>query len=434
MGCSLPTAPSNLISPPQANEADIKLKQDIEKLLPREARLTIPATQAGNSQTFFELDINGDGVDEVMAFYKLGNDGFQLGFMVLTPTAKGGWRELSRVDEYATDINLVEFVDIDGNGITEIMVGWAEGSYDLSNKLVIYSWTGNDLAALEPIPYRTMTSGDIDGDGRSEIAISKEKRVDDIPSVVVEIYKYKTGGFTINYTIEYEGCYPGELLIGKANEDTQGIFIETYLGAHSAATHLLVYSDGELQEAWAGDDADLITAFKPYPLPSKDVNGDGIIEVGVHKAPSGTFHLAMVEIPWVENWYRFDGDKGLEWVSEIYGDYGNNFAWKIPTEWLDKYTITREYSERKSRVDFYDLAEHSHKLFTLLSIEKELWEAESKYLEAKGHEYKILGENDLLNLVYIAIMPEPYTCQCLKPISISSEEVQAHFSIADELR
>ena len=71
---------------------------------------------------------------------------------------------------------------------------------------------------------------------------------------------------------------------------------------------------------------------------------------------------------------------------------------------------------------------------SFLSLETKLWEREAKQLEQKEQAYEVLGKNELLNIVYAAIMPDPNTCSCLRTITTTVEEVKAPFSIVDEVR
>lgn len=427
-GCSLPTAPSNLIKPPIADEENIELKKNIERFLSPNARLTIPFSQEKTTQAFFLADVTGDGKEEVIAFYKIDNS-FSLGVLILTKDQDNKWREIGRAEEYGEDIDLVKLLDITGDKLPELLVGFSSGS-SLDKQLFIYSFTPNKMQEIANLPYSNLTTGNIKGENLPEIVISKNERRNDIPNTVVEVYEYKEENLTLFYATEFEG-YPGELLIGQASPNVRGLFVEVYLGAHSAASYLLAYIEGQLVSVLAEDNEDIPCAFKPYPLPAKDVNGDGIIEIGIHQAPPGSEKLAMVEIPWVESWYKWDGESGIEWVCEVYADYGLGYEWRIPVEWQGKYTLTRENKEKSSRVEFYDLTNHQHRLFTLLSIETELWEAEAKRLEQKGNIYELLGENQLLGKVYVAILPEPRTCRCFLPITITLEEIEKRFEVIE---
>ena len=427
-GCSLPTAPTNLIKPPLADASNLELKRTIEKFLPFNARLTMPTSLERSAKTFYLKDLTQNGQEEIIAFYKIDNS-FSLGILVLAKDSNDKWNQMQLIEHYGDDINLVKFIDITGDDKPELLVG-LEGGSSLDNQLFIYSFTANKYREIANISYSNFTYGDIDGDGLPEIVINKNTRQKDIPITVLEVYKHSGEGLDLIYNIDFDG-YAGEILLGQAKSAIKGIFNEVYLGAHSAATHLIVREGGEFVEVFA-QNPDIEMGFKPYPLPSKDVNDDGIIEMGIHKAPANTEHLAMVEIPWVEEWYQWDGEDGLIWLSQVYADYDNSFQWHIPADWLNKYTLTRENSENSSLVEFYDLTEHGHLVFSLLAIDTESWEAEKERLEHKDSDYLLLGENKLLAKIYIAIMPEPKTCRCLKPLNIDLGEIKAGFRMLNE--
>lgn len=427
-GCSLPTAPTNLIKPPLADASNLELKRTIERFLPLNARLTMPTSLEKGAQAFYLIDLTQNGQEEIVAFYKIDNS-FSLGVLVLTKDANDKWNEMQLIEHYGDDIKLVKFIDITGDNKAELLVGLGSGT-SLDNQLFIYSFISNKYTEIANISYSNFTYGDIDGDDLPEIVINKNTRQKDIPITVLEVYKYSGEGLDLIYNIDFDG-YAGEVLMGPAKSDTVGIFNEVYLGAHSAATHLIV-RDGAEFVAVFGEKPDMEMGFKPYPLPSKDINNDGIIEMGIHQAPPRTGHLAMVEIPWVEEWYQWDGEDGLIWLSQVYADYDNSFQWHIPTTWQGQYTLTRENSENSSKVEFYDLTKHRHLLFSLLAIDTEVWETEKECLVHKDSDYLLLGENKLLAKMYIAIMPEAKTCKCLMPLDIDPEEIKAGFRMLNE--
>ncbi|HZJ84319.1 MAG TPA: hypothetical protein VFD02_02080 [Syntrophomonadaceae bacterium] len=424
VGCSLPTAPSNLIKPPAEDEANMELKRIVDDFLPPEARLTIPKGKGEDNRAILLDDVTGDGREEIIAFFKTSD--FGLGFIILAADDKG-WQELSLVEEYGEEIDLVELTDITGDKKPELLVGFTSGS-SLDNRLFMYSFSADGLKELATLPYSTFTLGDINGDKLVEIVVSKNERINDIPTTLVEIYKYGNGCLDLFHTSKFEG-YPGELLVGQANRDTVGLFVEVYLGAHSAASYLLAYLEGELIPVLTEEYEDISYDFKPYPLPAQDANGDGIIEIGVHHAPPGSDGLAMVEIPWLENWYQWDGKNGLKWVSEVYADYGYGYKWEVPESWRGNYTLTRENSEESSLVEFYDLTKHQHKLFTFWCMETDLWENEKDRLELEDRTYAVLAENQLLDKVYVAILPEPKTCRCFLPMSVNLDEIKQGFAL-----
>ncbi|MCI1113916.1 hypothetical protein MOQ26_23180, partial [Stenotrophomonas maltophilia] len=95
-------------------------------------------------------------------------------------------------------------------------------------------------------------------------------------------------------------------------------FIEAGLGAHSASTDLLLWDNGQLRNPLKKSEGEMDLTFKPYSLYSEDINGDGIIEIGVSTQPPGTDDLSMAEIPWISSYFQWDGKTGIRHVEDHY--------------------------------------------------------------------------------------------------------------------
>ncbi len=194
-----------------------------------------------------------------------------------------------------------------------------------------------------------------------------------------------------------EGGYPDNVIIGAAGNGRQAIFIDIGVGAHSGVTKILFKENGEYKSALTETEVPL--TFKPYPLFSRDINDDGIIEVGIQAAPPETDHLPMAAIPWINRWYQLDGQGSLvkEPVIEEYSDYREGYRFIIPENWRGKYTIERKTDEIQalSSVGFIYIAQNEQRtqLITLHHIPKEDWDQKKQELIGDNRSYLLLGQN-----------------------------------------
>ena len=145
--------------------------------------------------------------------------------------------------------------------------------------------------------------------------------------------------------------------------------------------------------------------FKPYSLPSKDVNNDGIVEIGMLIAPPKTEELSVAGIPWVNNWYQWNGTSGLmaEPVMEEYSNYLEGYQLIIPENWRGKYTINKEADEN-SKVDsihfiFLPAEKKKAELLALYHIPKEEWQKLEAKWQNSNQAFVVIGENSRNMLV-----------------------------------
>lgn len=254
------------------------------------------------------------------------------------------------------------------------------------------------------LDYAHFSIGDIDSDGIFELAYI-ERVETEIPSARLKVYSFKDNSCKLEYETEFQlMCYPDSVLIGKVNEKQNAIFVELAVGAHSALTEIVVKDEGEyVRVIKSKDEYDFSQTFKPYPLYSQDINNDGIIEVGVQSEPLEAEGYAMVAMPWINNWYQWDGNGGLKKIMEEYSSYSEGYRFIIPESWSGKFAIDTEADENYElkSVNFIYIGGNKQRaeLMTIHHISKEDWIQQKNNFEADDQNYVLIGENDRNMLV-----------------------------------
>ncbi|MGE5653107.1 MAG: VCBS repeat-containing protein, partial [Bacillota bacterium] len=309
MGCRLPVLPTPLVKAPRLPINQAELQQVIQPFLPEGAKLTIPIRPQSNSAVW-PVDLDGTGTaNGALAFYKMTDTNMELGVLILEKFGDQ-WRLRDHIKEIGRDFDYALFADLNGDRAPELLLGCSGGTKGttagMNNDLTIYTKQSGKLVGGQRIPYIDIAMGDLTGDQRLEIAIMRRSEQKSYMTLVT-VYHYVDGSAKEAALFELDG-YPSSLTIGGAAQDRQGLFVELGMGAHSAKTVLVIPENGLWQRLFEGLDA---PTFKAYPLGSGDLNGDGIVEIGKQVAPPGTEKLAMVQIPWYEEWFQWDGQKGL---------------------------------------------------------------------------------------------------------------------------
>jgi hypothetical protein len=79
--------------------------------------------------------------------------------------------------------------------------------------------------------------------------------------------------------------------------------------------------------------------YKAYSGLSEDIDGDGIIEISGMREPLGMGQTAMVNMPWIYQYFRWDGAGGLTPILEQYINMRHGYTLQIPPEWNKSFTI-----------------------------------------------------------------------------------------------
>nr|WP_202710405.1 BsuPI-related putative proteinase inhibitor [Sporosalibacterium faouarense] len=371
-----------------------EVKQIAKNFLPEGTEFTTPK-ESQQGESFTQIDLNKDGNDEIVAFYKGQSS---VGAIVIEQDALG-WKLKNKIEGYGNSLNYVGFHDIDGNDKLDILIGGQDENNN--NKLLIYKLNNRTYEEINSLYYERFSIGNLDEDSKLDIAtlISLDN---EMPSVKLQVYSLFDNAYKLEFEKEFKySSFPYNIAIGGVSREQKGIFADMVVGAHSAITEVFIKENGEYKSALKekGDD-ELQLTFKPYPLESQDVNNDGVIEIGIQSAPPETDDLPMAAIPWINCWYKLDDEGRLvsEPVMKDYSNYSEGYKFSIPKSWYGKFTIKREIVEESgiNSVQFMYLAKNNQKarFFTLHHIAKSDWEHDKQRFQEKGKSYFILGENN----------------------------------------
>lgn len=433
VGCRLPVLPTPLVKAPKLPINQAELQQVIQPFLPEGAKLTIPIRPQSNS-AIWPVDLDGNGTaNGALAFYKKPDTNMELGVIILEKLGDQ-WRLRDHIKEMGRDFDYVLFADLNGDRAPELLLGCSGGAKGttagMNNDLTIYTNQSGKLVGGQRIPYIDMATGDLDGDQRLEVAImGRSERQSYI--TLVTVYHYLD---SLKEAAQFElDGYPASLSIGGATRDKQGLFVELGMGAHSAKTVLVMPENGLWQRLFEGLSA---PTFKAYPLGSCDLNGDGVVEIGKQVAPPGTERLAMVQIPWYEEWLQWDGQDGLRSVMFSYSDYLDRYRLVIPAVWQQSVTAERKESDGVRLIDFFQIGSTKERLaplLTLIAIPKSSWPAAEQDYKTSSQRYLRLGENgDKVIVALIPAEPTDLTSAQLdeyRRLALGEEQLRAGFSI-----
>ncbi|MGM0712907.1 VCBS repeat-containing protein [Brevibacillus parabrevis] len=403
-GCGLTDTPNELMRAPSADGDQKSINQAVMQFLPAGSQLAVPLHPAEASAVSLQ-DLNGDGAPEVVAFYKSDKTDYEIGVLVLTQK-QGNWQKLTSFTGIGNELDYVSFNDLTGDHIPEMLIGLGGGD-GLNKELSVFSIADDKTRELMKQSYSVMAVGDLNGDQQPELALVMHDHTNFTSKA--ELFGAKDGKITKLTEIALDGYVNGyeQAIIGKASPTRNALFIESGVGAHSSATDLLLWENGELRNPLAKVEGEMDLTFKAYSLYSEDINGDGIIEVGTMIQPLGTEDMAMAEIPWISSYFQWDGKTGLKHVEDHYQNFAQGIDLKIPDKWRDKYSLATLPSSNSFTMRFFYYGENGKnkaELLTLQSVPQTEWNKFENGLKQKQVPYVLLKEEG--KQVLIAILPQ----------------------------
>lgn len=166
-GCAFPGLDAqNLMSPPRANLE----QQGIYELLQGDSQeLTFVYPRRGEHRSAIIMtDWNGDGVSDALGFTALESGGVEVHFL---EKAEDRWRMAATFPNTATQVDLVCFGDLNGDGLEDVLIGWgsAAGATGRTAAVAAYLYEEGNVTETLLGTYGEMAVTDFDGDGLNEV-------------------------------------------------------------------------------------------------------------------------------------------------------------------------------------------------------------------------------------------------------------------------
>ena len=394
-GCNLELAsPESLITPPKSNQEKLQQKQLVTSFLGREESLIMP--EALNSANAYQhLDLDGDGEEEIVAFYTNKESNFMLGFLILKQS-ENQWFLKHKAVAYGTDIDYFSVQDLDEDGSTEILLGVSTG-YGSQKELYLYQMTEQELVDIadgDHVVYDQIALAHNEQNGNVIVTARMDTSVLEGSSNIT-VYDYNYGTLAPVYNETFTG-YCSEMRFEQVGENTEGVYLAM---RHNHFVNILLLK--ETQDGFA--------VVMEHPLPYdyeemsriqmfRDENNDGIVEIISLWSPEINDSTKGYE-EFIQVWLQWDGMEGLQAVDAILESSSDGYRFSVPLEWMDSLYYDFRSQDTIVWADFY--AENDNMefetVFSIAAIDQIVWDN----MEQTGN-MVVLGNNPTKNKIYVA--------------------------------
>lgn len=378
-GCTNIATPEELIEPPELNLEKQSMKEALEKFLPEDSTITALPNLDGvdKEMAFSPIDLNDDGQLEMIAFYKDKNT--KLMGMLILSNKRDKWEKISDIKLNSFDILQFKVLDLDNDKNKEIVLGtYSDESISYGKKLTILSFKDNKVNPILEMPYAGMALGDLDKDDSYEIAIlyQNEEMIEN------RLRMMRVSGNKVSRIDEKifpQGVDPYSIAIGNIYDDEEVIFVDSFSGIYEGRTDIFFFKDKKIKDI--EDYKGFKLSDKSFPVQTKDVDSDGIMEVGIPFSPPDNDQLYDPLKPWVKSYYKINKDSTMSLVKQIYEDYKMSFLFEIPDSFGNNYSITGNETSDKIEINFIASDKKAYKLAEIKMINKTKWQETDEVLQ-----------------------------------------------------
>ncbi len=414
-GCFLSSPIEDLYQLPQLPQEYTALSQEINAVLAGGAEYAAPIS-GNNLQPVQMMDIDGDGVGEAVAFFR--NAAAEKPLQIYIFSAQGERYVCSAVIEGAgTYINSISYSDINGNGVSELIVGWKISTE--VQMLSMYGFTGGKVSEHISAAYSQYTVSDLDGDGLQELVVF---RSDDEGGAVADYYNWQNETVELMGTVRVSSTLAelSKLTAGTLRDGTKALFVSGVGEGDVVVTDILAVKDGvwsniTLQDS-TGVSSEIFRFMSIYP---KDINGDGVVEV---PHPVLMPEREGEEPTYAVKWFSYNDDNVPLEALTTYHNTADGWYLIMPEEWEGLVTVSsvRKYTDQVD-VSFYYFNYIMDEWVEFMVISK---------MTGDNREYRAgRGGNTVINLQSDAIYTVRYTEETSWRGVMDADEVKNNFNL-----
>ncbi len=325
----------SLMRPPKVEGENLSIQLAFEEKVGTDYVLKQPVS--GNHRNAYNLiDLTGDKNDEVIIFYSK-SDNLSIVRMNVLDNVDGQWKSIADFQSAHSDIQEIEFADLNGDGNKEIVVGWTAFQNSYSKLMSVYEVSSdNQSARIYPVYgdyYSMFKVADFNADGKSDIltlkyAVAATSAEYTGTMLLYEDDTLKQGkSFVLDKSLNSVAAVNFDLL----DDSRTRIFVDGYKADSGMITDCFIWdtSNDTLDRAFVSGNSVASLSSRTSSVLCKDINSDGYIEIPVedylpnitdYESKSNNLGTSII------NWLWFKGDES-ELVSShiILSQYGYSF-------------------------------------------------------------------------------------------------------------
>lgn len=348
-GCGFSFSPEELYSLPQLPAEYTELNSCINQVIEGGAEYAAPVS-GSNIQAVQLEDLNGDGEEEAVAFFRNSADEKPLKIYIFT--ARDGTYEQSAVIEgTGTSVYSVAYEDLDQDGWKELLVGWRVNT-DMQALSVYTLRSGTPEELIRGTNYVRYAVNDLNQDGLWELVVF---RADAEGNGVADYYCWEDAALQLRTSARVtstmaELSQQGRVKSGMLADGAPALFVTGVEESASMATDVLTVKNGELVNILLSDVTGVSSEVAAFcALYPEDINGDGVTEV-----PRPVTGAAGREddTDWRIDWYAYASDGTGSLVLQTYHNVEDGWYLTLPDTWGDQVTAMRVTGTDESTVTF----------------------------------------------------------------------------------
>ncbi len=300
---------------------------------------------------FIMKDIDNDGREDALAFYALSPEGSNTHIAMLSNVG-GEWQCMDDIEGLATEIERVNFGDLNHDGISELFAGFSMFN-TRDRRLMLYTWEDAHFVERYSDTYTNMIVASVVEEGRDDLLLYRVNPTEEKTTLrllsMEEDAVVEKASTSLDGHIQQFASYT----IADLPQGTRALYQDCVKDSGTMITELVLW-DGEHLEAPLYDPLENITTHsaRESGLESADMDDDGEIEwPQSFRMPGDELVEAADVLVWMSDWYAWNEDENapVKKLTNIV-NATDRYYLKVPEEWIGNITARYAPSQRSLSV------------------------------------------------------------------------------------
>lgn len=413
----------SILRPPKTMGDDAEIEQLIADTA--KGAYTLKYPKNGNYRSAIIMtDLDGDNVDEAVAFYRKKSDVTGIHMLVMYEN-EGKWMLSSDFVTETTDVDSVDFADIDGDKNLEILVGYS--TYTINESfLSCCSYSNGETETINAGQrYSSFYCGDLNGDGKYEvIALSLYSTENEAKATMLE-YSETGNSLYVKATVPMDPNVTKykSVAVCDLNQSVKGLLVDGSFANEDINTQIIYYNnDLTLLRNPLYKEKTKNATQRSVPVVCSDINNDLIYEIPIISSLPQPAENESINSGIKITWNTFDenGEKLVPNVNMI-ADQSLKYTIKMPESWLGN-TVTAVCVPDNNTTEFYEWdGDFGDKLFEIKMFDVSEWD-----MGKSNDEYTLIYKDNKYAYTFINSDSD-------SNYAMTDDEIKTAFSLLDEI-
>lgn len=295
-----------------------------------------------NRQTIQLVDIDGDGVQEAVAFFRDDSSENPLKIVIFKQDARESYQVHARIEGMGSEIESIDYLDLCGSEGSDLLVSWQVSAS--VHTLAGYAIDGGEPVEILRTGYDRYLAADLDQDGQQELAVTQPES-GGAARWRVDYYDEREGRMELISSAPLsEGATDlREWSAGVLEGESPGLFVTSYFGKEALITDVFCVRGEGLENIALDKGLHRSGSVFRYAagVSPRDMDGDGITEVPAARAIAA-YGSSTGNFWWLDwNAYQPDGSRVQRLTT-----YHSSNGWylDIPESWTGEFSMSSQES------------------------------------------------------------------------------------------